>query len=109
VSGHVVAGFRVVVDLHMTPAGSARFEALWPTIADEVAAVDGCLGQWLLRPDSGRGAVVIMSDWVDEEAFRRFERGPVHAGHRDLIGPMRIGGGFRALRVVGHRPGTVPR
>ncbi|WP_226367038.1 antibiotic biosynthesis monooxygenase [Pseudonocardia sp. ICBG162] len=92
------AGFRAVIELEMTGTDAVRFVAEWPRMAEEVAEAPGCLEQWLFGPD--RDGVVIMSDWVDEDAFHDFEAGPVHAAHRTRIASVRTGGRFRGLRTT---------
>jgi len=99
--------FRVVIEIELAADDTARFERLWLTIADEVAGVEGCRGQWLLRHRHRADTLVIMSDWLDEAAFHRFEQGPVHARHREFIRPIRTGGSFSAAYVLHHRPADV--
>ncbi|MFI7121223.1 antibiotic biosynthesis monooxygenase family protein [Amycolatopsis sp. NPDC049868] len=96
------AGFRAVIELRMDPPDVERFLVLWPEMAAEVATATGVLDQWLFASD-GAG-LTIMSDWVDEAAFRAFEASAVHAAHRARIGPIRTGGDFRGLSVAGHHP-----
>ncbi len=55
----------------MDPLDVERFRAVWPEMAAEVATTTGVLDQCLFASD-GAG-LTIMSDWVDEAAFRAFE------------------------------------
>jgi len=58
-------------------AGREReFERCWREVAAEVSRLPGNLRQTLLRDPDDPQSFVICSDWVDESAFRAFERSP---------------------------------
>ncbi|MZD07785.1 antibiotic biosynthesis monooxygenase [Streptomyces sp. SID5785] len=90
--------FRVMLRLEIEAGREAEFEKAWLSGTDAVTGHSANLGQSLSRePD---GTYVIVSDWVDEPQFRRFEESPAHLEHRATLHPFRKGGTFHVMEVL---------
>lgn len=101
--------FRVILRMDVHAGMEREFERAWAGIAEAVADHPANLGQWLARGCDGPPVYYVTSDWVDEAAFREFERGPSHREHRARLAPLRHGGWMVTARVVRSLPGrTVP-
>ena len=85
--------------------GSA-FESTWLEIGDSVTSHPANLGQWLSCSVGEPCVYYIVSDWVDEAGFRRFETSERHVEHRQKLHPYRTGGEMHTMRVVAHVPGA---
>ena len=81
--------FRVLLTMRVTPEHAGDFERVWADIAAAIAAEPACLGQELWRDAAEPDRYHVISDWADEETFRRFERGTAHVGHRHRLAPLR--------------------
>lgn len=91
---------RVLLTLEVEPGREGEFEALWAEHAEFVAALPDNFGQSLLRrADSGTGYVVL-TDWADEPAFRRFEKSARQQEYLKRLWPMRAGGSMTLLHAV---------
>ena len=97
--------FRVMLRMHIKDGMGAAFEQKWLEIGDSVTSHPANLGQWLCRSDEP-GVYFIISDWVDEAGFRRFEKSERHITHREKLHPYRQGGGMDTMTVVAVLPST---
>lgn len=65
---------RAVLTITVRPEHTTEFEHAWSGVADWVRSVPGCLRQSLVRRPTATPTYVITSDWVDADAFGRFEK-----------------------------------
>jgi heme-degrading monooxygenase HmoA len=94
--------FRVVLEIEVAAGRGAGFETAWRPVADAIGLDPANLGQWLLR-DAGRpDRYVVVSDWLDEERFRRFETSAAHVANRRALAPYRVGGSMHTTVIVAH-------
>ena len=99
------ASFRVLLEMDVAPAQAAQFEAAWSEVAGVVATNPANRGQALMRDCDHPGRYHVLSDWTDEDAFRRFERSAEHAGNRARLAPYRAGVAMTTLHVLVQVPG----
>lgn len=92
--------FRVILRMDVTSGSEAEFERVWAEVAEAIAAHPENLGQWLMRGCEGPSVYYVVSDWRNEPAFRRFERGPQHQEHRRRLDRFRRGGWMIATEVL---------
>lgn len=83
---------RAVLQMTVRAGRHEEFEAAWRTIAAQVRQMPGNVRQTLLRDRDDERRFLIMTDWVDADAFRQFEQSPEQD---DLTAPL------RALRESG--------
>ncbi|HKN55908.1 MAG TPA: antibiotic biosynthesis monooxygenase family protein [Amycolatopsis sp.] len=98
--------FRVMLRMEIKEGHGPAFESTWLEIGDSVTSHPANLGQWLSRSDDEPGVYYIVSDWVDEPGFRRFETSKRHIDHREKLHPYRCGGAMHTMQVVAHVPGA---
>lgn len=103
--------FRVTLRMEIKPGMAADFERAWLAVSDSVTTHPANLGQWLScgadGPEGEGGDVYyIVSDWVSEPLFRKFEHSAEHLGHRTKLHPFRSGGSMTTMYVVAHRQGS---
>lgn len=97
--------FRVILRMEIRPGMEEEFERTWLAIGDTVSGHPANLGQWLMR--SGEPAeYFIVSDWVNEERFREFERSEQHLDHRTRLHPYRLGGQMWTMHGVSFLQGA---
>ena len=95
-------GFRIVLTMHIHAGMEEGFEQTWAKVGAAVSGHHANLGHWLLRSTDEAGVYYIMSDWVDEQRFREFERSWEHGEHRAMLHPYRSSASITTMRVVGH-------
>ncbi|PKV93963.1 heme-degrading monooxygenase HmoA [Amycolatopsis echigonensis] len=100
--GATTGSFRVLLRMQIKPGMERDFEEVWAQVGDAITEQPANLGQWLSRSDDEPGVYYIVSDWVDEPAFRTFEKSDRHLGHRTKLHPYREGGSMWTMHVV-HR------
>jgi heme-degrading monooxygenase HmoA len=100
----VTGTFRVLLEMHVTPAHAAEFEAAWSDVARSVSANPANLGQALMRSCDRPGQYHVLTDWTDEAAFRSFERSAEHVGHRARLAPYRTGVTMTTTHIVAELP-----
>jgi heme-degrading monooxygenase HmoA len=98
--------FRVMLTMEIQPGREREFEETWLKIGDRVAGHPANLGQWLVRSEDDASTYHVVSDWVDEESFREFERTGGHAEHRRMLQPLRFGGSMTTGTVLTYLPGS---
>lgn len=84
--------FRVLLTMEVAAGREREFEEQWLKVGRVVADHPDNLGQWFARSADEPNRFAVISDWPDEETFRRFEKEP---GHWELTGQL------RQLRVSG--------
>jgi heme-degrading monooxygenase HmoA len=91
--------FRVMLTLEVVPNLAAEFEQVWRDGAGIITGHPANRGHWLARSTATDHRYYIVSDWVDEESFRAFERSDAHLEHRARLHPYRRTGAFDTMRV----------
>jgi heme-degrading monooxygenase HmoA len=92
--------FRVLLRMEIIPELSREFERTWLDVGNTVTSHPGNLAQWLLKSADGESVYYIISDWVDEETFRGFERSEEHLAHRKMLHPYRASGTMQTMNGV---------
>ena len=95
---------RAMLTMRVPSEAAHQFEREWAQVARWVAGQHGCVRQTLSRVhDSGDPVYMLISDWSDLPAFRRFERSrrqdEVTAGLRALRTSARM----EVAAIVEHR------
>jgi heme-degrading monooxygenase HmoA len=91
--------FRVMLTLDVVPDRTAEFERVWRDGAGVITGHLANRGHWLARSTADANRYYIVSDWVDEESFRAFERSEAHLEHRARLHPFRRAGAFDTMRL----------
>jgi heme-degrading monooxygenase HmoA len=94
--------FRMTLQIDVVPGREPEFERTWLGIAEAVGADPGNLGQWLLRDAQRPDRYLVVSDWLDEDRFRRFETSAAHVANRRALAAYRRGGAMHTTVVVAH-------
>lgn len=92
--------FRVLLRAEITEGKEKEFEEVWREVGGVITHQPANLGQWLMRSNDEPGVYYIISDWIDEERFREFERSDAHIGHRSKLQPFRTKGSMVTTDVV---------
>ncbi|TDE55936.1 antibiotic biosynthesis monooxygenase [Nonomuraea mesophila] len=92
--------FRVMLRMQIKPGMDEAFEQTWYEVGDAVTQHPANRGQWLSKSAEEAGVYYIISDWVDEQRFREFERSERHLEHRTKLHPYRSGGSMTTMNVV---------
>ncbi len=92
--------FRVMLRMQILPGMADEFERAWLEADADLAAEPASLHRWLLRSSTEDDVYFIISDWVNEDAFRAFEGSATHLAHRAKLHPYRSSGSFTAMHVV---------
>ncbi|MET8005467.1 antibiotic biosynthesis monooxygenase family protein [Nonomuraea glycinis] len=95
-------GFRVLLRMRIRAGLENDFEATWLRVGDAVTADPANRGQWLMADQDEPGIYYIVSDWVNEAGFRRFEQSAEHVEHRERLHPYRSDGSMVTSRIVYH-------
>ncbi|MEV4256760.1 antibiotic biosynthesis monooxygenase family protein [Spirillospora sp. NPDC049652] len=98
--------FRVVLRMSIRPGMEEEFERTWREVGDAVTSDPANIRQSLSRSDEEDGVYYVVSDWVDEPGFRRFEHSEEHVGHRTKLHPYRSSGAMLTMRVVAEMTGA---
>lgn len=70
------ASFVAVNYIHCKPDYASRFEELFATRAHAIDRIPGFVEMFVLRPDKEAEAYLIVSQWVDDEAFQKWVGSP---------------------------------
>ncbi|MEU8607691.1 antibiotic biosynthesis monooxygenase family protein [Actinoplanes sp. NPDC048791] len=97
--------FRILLKMHVRPGLEADFEKAWLAVGNVITEHPANLGQWLMRATDESSVYYIISDWVDEPQFRRFELSDAHVAHRRQLHPFRSGGSMATMQVLHGFPG----
>jgi heme-degrading monooxygenase HmoA len=81
-----VGAVRVFVYATADGAGAGGLAEAYHRISADLAGTPGLLGNALLRSMHDDRGFVVVSEWTDVEAFRRWEAG---AAHRQTTSPLR--------------------
>nr|AIW63016.1 monooxygenase [uncultured bacterium BAC-AB1442/1414/561] len=100
--------FRILLRMEIRPDRCREFEQTWLKVGSAVTNDPGNLAQWLLRGHAEENVYYIVSDWVDEPSFRRFENSPEHVEHRAHLHPFRLTGTMVTMESV-YRLGRAER
>ncbi|MFJ9394525.1 antibiotic biosynthesis monooxygenase family protein [Streptomyces californicus] len=102
------ATFRVMLRMQIKPGMEADFERVWKEVGGSVTSDPANRGQWLSRSTTADedGVYYIISDWVDEPQFRRFETSDTHLSHRTKLHPYRSGGSMATMDIVARLSGA---
>jgi heme-degrading monooxygenase HmoA/ribosome-associated toxin RatA of RatAB toxin-antitoxin module len=92
--------FRVLLRAEISEGKGKEFEEVWREVGGVVTQQSANLGQWLMRSNDEPDVYYIISDWIDEERFREFERSDAHIGHRSKLQPFRTKGSMVTTDVV---------
>jgi heme-degrading monooxygenase HmoA len=92
--------FRVLLRMEIIPELFQEFERTWLDVGNTVTSHPANLAQWLLRSTGDECVYYIVSDWVDEENFREFERSEAHLVHRKILHPYRASGTMQTMNAV---------
>jgi quinol monooxygenase YgiN len=98
--------FRVQLTMQVDPANAAEFEAAWLAVGQTVAEHPSNIAQWFARSRGNPGTYYIVSDWPDEETFRRFEKEPGHWEITGQLRKLRVAGDMTTVDVLHHLPGA---
>ncbi|MEU4563489.1 antibiotic biosynthesis monooxygenase family protein [Actinoplanes sp. NPDC023936] len=94
--------FRVLLTMRIDPDRDAEFEQAWTEIARVISREPANLAQELYREP---GPVYhVVTDWTDEESFRRFETSEAHRGNRARLDPYRRAVRMTTMRLVHRSP-----
>ncbi|MEV6982140.1 antibiotic biosynthesis monooxygenase [Sphaerisporangium sp. NPDC051017] len=107
------AVYRVMVKMRVHPGMERDFERTWREIAATIARQPANVGQSLAKSPDEDGVYYIVSDWENEEKFRRFEHSPEHAANRMRLDPFRDSACTSMIPMVvaerlGGRPALIP-
>jgi heme-degrading monooxygenase HmoA len=92
--------FRVLLSMDVRAGSASEFERTWAAIAASIARHPANLAQALMRGGDEDGRYHILSDWTDEDAFRRFEHSDAHVVYRARLAPYRSGVTMTTMHVV---------
>ncbi|MEU7171963.1 MULTISPECIES: antibiotic biosynthesis monooxygenase family protein [Micromonospora] len=98
--------FRILLRMVIRPEARDEFERTWLRVGSAVTDDPGNLAQWLLRSQDEDDVYYIVSDWIDEASFRRFENSPQHVEHRAHLHPYRVAGSMVTMESVYHLSNT---
>jgi len=96
---------RVELIMEVESERKVEFEEAWLEVGRVVAAHPENIAQWLSVRRDDSHQYVIISDWPDEAAFRRFEK---EAGHIELtskLHALRKKGSMTMQDVIYYLPG----
>jgi heme-degrading monooxygenase HmoA len=95
-----MAVFRVMLRMNIHPGRERDFEETWHDVGHAITSDPANLRQWLSRDAEEAGVYWVVSDWVDEPGFRRFEKSDKHLVHRTRLHPFRSAGTMSTMHVV---------
>jgi heme-degrading monooxygenase HmoA len=100
----VIGVFRVLLSMDVNAGQASQFEAVWSEIAAEIAAHPANLAQALMRGSEPVHRYHILTDWTDENSFRRFERSEAHVAYRKRLAPYRGDVTMSTMHIVREVP-----
>jgi heme-degrading monooxygenase HmoA len=92
--------YRVLLRMQVVPGQEEQFEEAWRASASAISDEPANLAQWLSRSDDEEAVYYIVSDWLDEASFRRYEGSDRHRRHRERLHPYRSVGSMTTMTVV---------
>jgi heme-degrading monooxygenase HmoA len=92
--------FRVMLRMNIHPGMEKEFEETWQRVGHAITEDPANLRQWLAREDGEESVYYVVSDWVDEPGFRKFERSDKHLEHRTKLHPFRASATMATMHVV---------
>lgn len=92
--------FRVMLRMVIHPGMEAKFEETWHQVGHTITADPANIRQWLSRDAEDQSVYYVVSDWVDERGFRKFERSEQHLEHRTKLHPFRASATMASMHVV---------
>jgi heme-degrading monooxygenase HmoA len=92
--------YRVLLRMQVVPGQDERFERAWREGAGIIAEEPANVAQSLSRCDAEPGIYYIVSDWLDEPAFRAYEASERHRRHRARLHPYRSAGSMTTMTVL---------
>lgn len=100
-----VAGpVRAMLTMTVPSAAAQQFEREWARVARWVAGQQGCVRQTLSRVyGTGDPVYMLISDWSDLSAFRRFERSPQQDEATAGLRALRTSSRMDVAAIVEHR------
>jgi len=98
--------FRVILRMQTIPGKGAEFEQAWLDGAVLIMAEPANLEQSLSKSTAEDNVYYIVSDWVDEPAFRAYERSERHVEHRSRLHPYRASGSMLTMSVLHEMTGA---
>jgi heme-degrading monooxygenase HmoA len=101
--------FRVELTLEIQPGREQEFEKTWLSVGQLVSEHPNNLSQSLSASREAPGRYRIISDWTDEENFRRYEQSDKHAQHIQRLRELRARGTMELLTVLHTLPGAATR
>ncbi len=97
---------RAALRLSIRPDSEQEFLHVWAQIAEEVRTSPGNLRQTLHRSVDDPRQFLIVSDWIDEGAFRAFERSPEQDALTEPVRRLRKEADMCVYEVVKRVEGT---
>ncbi|MEV0723838.1 FAD-dependent oxidoreductase [Micromonospora purpureochromogenes] len=98
---------RTMCRIRARPGCEDAVAAAWRAVAGQVGELPGNLTQALLLDTDDPRSFVVVTEWTDESALRRYENGPVAARFSAAVRPLReppSADSYRVMRDPG-RPG----
>lgn len=92
--------FRVLIRTRVKEGAAAAFEQAWAEVGKAISNEPANLAQWLMKSAEEPDVYYILSDWVDEDHFRHFERSPGHVTNRARLRPYRAEDVMATMHVV---------
>jgi heme oxygenase (mycobilin-producing) len=92
--------YRVLLRMQVVPGQEEQFEKAWRASASAISDEPANLAQWLSRSDEEEAVYYIVSDWLDEPSFRRYEGSERHRRHRARLHPYRSAGSMTTMTVI---------
>jgi heme oxygenase (mycobilin-producing) len=92
--------YRVLLRMQVVPGQEELFERAWLDGAQIIAREPANVAQSLSRADDEAGVYYIVSDWVDEPAFRAYEGSERHRQHRARLHPYRSAGSMTTMALM---------
>lgn len=95
---------RVLLQIEVKPGRERDFEELWCRHSAFISHLPHNRGQSLLRRADNPAGYVVITDWVDEEAFRSFEHSEPQQEYLKKLWPLRASGSMALLNTVYQLP-----
>lgn len=92
--------YRALLRMDIRAGAEVEFESEWRRIADATTTWPACRAQWLARDTVQESVYYVVADWVDEAAFRAFERSAEHVDNRRRLDRYRVNGDMDTMHVV---------
>lgn len=84
-------GYVAINTIHCEPEYTDRFTNLFSTRAHAIDKIPGFLGMYVLSPEENGGAYLVVSHWVNRDAFQSWTGSEAFLeGHRRAFEDMRL-------------------